>query len=405
MPYSLFALAGGRMQNDDGSSFSHSGAKMMQIGLIGAGAMGRAVAKQMIEVDDQLQISSIFDPDPGAIRESRRLFGDVFQDEENLASLVSRDELDWVLISSWNCFHSEQVIAALNAGKNVFCQKPLATNLEDCLAMREAWARSGKQFVIGFTLRFSPHYRRIKEIVASGEIGEIISLEFNETLDFNHGGFIMGDWRRLEANAGSHLLEKCCHDIDLVNWIVGSRASRVASFGGLNFFRPEYEDALERVGRTRSGRQGYMTWRDGGTLNPFKADKDILDNQVAIIEYANGVRASMHLNSNAAMPERRMYICGTLGTLRADVHQGRIEVKEIGFGKPISDHSTSGQGLHGGGDRVLVQEVIATMLRGAPIPASLDEGLDAAVTCFGIDEAEVTGQVIDMSDYWARVDA
>ncbi len=51
-------------------------------------------------------------------------------------------------------------------------------------------------------------------------------MEFNETLDFNHGGYIMGDWRRLQRYSGTHLLEKCCHDIDLVNWITGSLAGR-----------------------------------------------------------------------------------------------------------------------------------------------------------------------------------
>ncbi len=375
------------------------------IGLIGAGNMGRAVARLVDEASDRAGIQAVYDPDPEAIRACRQEFGDAFHQADDLETLLARADLDWVMIASWNCHHAEQTVAAFAAGKHVFCQKPLATTLEDCLAMRDAWRSADRHFVIGFTLRYSPHYRRIKEILASGEIGDIVSFEFNETLDFNHGGFIMGDWRRLQANAGSHLLEKCCHDIDLANWMVGSRASRVASFGGLNFFRPENEEALSRVGKTRSGRQGYMTWRNGQTLNPFTADKDILDNQVAIVEYDNGVRASLHLNSNSNMPERRMYICGTRGTLRADVYQGSIEVKEIGFGKPLKDYSTSGQGMHGGGDDVLAQELVATMLKGDPASTSLEEGLNAAVTCFAIDEAQVSGQVVDLTPYWDRVDA
>ena len=97
--------------------------------------------------------------------------------------------------------------------------------------MREAWQQSGKQFVIGSNLRYSPHYRKVKSILDSGAIGDIISMEFNETLEFNHGGFISGDWRRFRSDAGTHLLEKACHDVDLANWVVGSRASRVFSFG------------------------------------------------------------------------------------------------------------------------------------------------------------------------------
>ena len=68
----------------------------------------------------------------------------------------------------------------------------------------------------------------------------MISMEFNETLGFNHGGFIMGDWRRLTENSGTHLLEKCCHDIDLVNWMLESIPVKVASFGGVNFFTKKF---------------------------------------------------------------------------------------------------------------------------------------------------------------------
>lgn len=58
----------------------------------------------------------------------------------------------------------------------------------------------------------------------------------------------MGDWRRLVENSGGHLVEKCCHDFDLVNWIVNSRAKKVSSFGGLNFFIPKYEGRMEELG-------------------------------------------------------------------------------------------------------------------------------------------------------------
>jgi len=105
----------------------------------------------------------------------------------------------------------------------------LATTVEDCVAMRDAWKASGKQFIIGFTLRFSPHYRKIKELLDEGIVGDIISMEFNETLDFNHGAWIHDDWRSETKYAGTHLLEKCSHDVDLVNWMIDSRASRVAA--------------------------------------------------------------------------------------------------------------------------------------------------------------------------------
>ncbi|MDZ7684642.1 MAG: Gfo/Idh/MocA family oxidoreductase [Gammaproteobacteria bacterium] len=207
----------------------------IDIGLVGVGSMGQALAHLVQQQSNAVHFSSLFDPNEKAVNRAVSLLnfsGDVCSaDHEVLESACS-----WVMIASWNCFHARQAIAAFEAGKNVFCQKPLATTFADRLAMRDAWRKSGKQFVIGFTLRYSPHYRRMKELVESGAIGEVVSVDLTETLDFNHGGYIMGDWRRRRENAGSHVLEKCCHDIDILNWLLDARASRVASFGGLSFF-------------------------------------------------------------------------------------------------------------------------------------------------------------------------
>ncbi len=378
---------------------------VVNVGLIGAGQMGRAVAQMVNAASDQVEIVSVYDPDPAAIAECRKSFGDAFLAVHTYQEVLSDPRVDWVMIASWNKDHAEQAIAAFAAGKNVFCQKPLALSVDECLAMRAAWQQSGKQFVIGFNLRYSPHYRTIKELLASGVIGDMISFEFNETLNFNHGGFILGDWRRFRRNAGTHLLEKACHDVDLANWMVESRVRRVASFGGLNFFTPENAEALERVGKTRGGRQGYMTWRDGLTENPFTSDKDIVDNQVVILEYDNDVRATLHLNSNSGIPERRMYLCGTKGAIRADLLTGKVEVGEIGFGTSVKVIETLGGDIHGGGDEVLANELVQTLQNGVPTSTTLEDGLNAAVTCFAIDEAMDTGTVVDCASYWRRVDA
>jgi predicted dehydrogenase len=306
------------------------------------------------------------------------------------------------MIASWNCFHREHTVAAFKAGKHVFCQKPLATNLADAMAMHRAWKKSGKMFNIGFTLRYSPHYRKIRQLIEEGAIGDLISMEFNETLDFNHGGYIMGDWRRLRKNAGTHLLEKCCHDIDLVNWMVGSLACRVASFGGLNFFTPANEKHMTRLGSDSRGRKAYCTWPGLICENPFTSDKDIVDNQVAIIEFVNGVRASFHANCNSGIPERRMVLCGTEGAIRADVLTGSIELRRIGFDTKIEQVPAGVSGGHGGGDDVLAGELAESMLHGKPPSVGLDAGLKSAITCFGIDKAMDTGRVVDMMPIWKR---
>jgi predicted dehydrogenase len=242
-------------------------------------------------------------------------------------------------------------------------------------------------------------------LVDKGVLGDIISMEFNETLDFNHGGYIMGDWRRLTKNAGTHLLEKCCHDIDLANWLLGSRPARVASFGGLDFFLPRNKRHIRRIGKDSQGKDAYSTWGGLIDLNPFTSRKDIIDNQVAIIEYANSPRATFHTNCNAGIPERRMYILGSEGAIRADLIVGRIETKRIGFDTRIETVDTGGDtGGHGGGDEVLAEELADSMLKGVQPATGIMDGLNSAVSCFAIDKSVQTNRVISLEPFWKRVD-
>jgi len=373
------------------------------IGIIGCGSMGRSNLYKTIKLDPRLKTMALYDPDQRSIDATLAGLDNEPVVCESYQDLLAMDEVEWVIIASWNYAHCEQTVAAFEAGKHVFCQKPLALSIDECIQMKQAWEKSGKMFNIGFTLRYSPHYRKLKELVAGGAIGKIISMEFNETLAFNHGGYIMGDWRRLRKNAGTHLLEKCSHDIDLVNWIVDSRVKRVASFAGLDFFTPENKHYAEELGTDKAGKQAYSTWPGLVCEDPFGPDKDIIDNQVAIIEYENGVKSTFHTNCNAGMPERRMYICGTEGTIRADVLTGTIEVQRIGFDTEIVNESTEGKGGHGGGDQILSDELADSMLNHTAPSVGLMEGLESAVACFAIDEAMDTDTVVDAAPYWEKI--
>lgn len=374
------------------------------IGLIGCGGMARILTQELLHGRPQLRVTALYDPDKNATRAMRDTLTPQARVCRSHEELSASPDVDWVLIASWNCFHKEQAVAAFKAGKHVFCQKPIALSLNDCLAIRNAQRRSGKMFTTGFTLRYSPHYRALRQLIEEGAVGELVSFEFNETLDFNHGGYIMANWRRLRENAGTHLLEKCCHDIDLANWMTGARARRVASFGGLNFFTPKNQRHVERIGKNGAGRFGYRVSPPSDTINPFTCRKDIFDNQVAIIEYENGVRATFHTNCNAGIPERRMYILGTEGAIRANVLTGEIETRRIGFETQTRRVDAGVQGGHGGGDEILAQELADSMLHGRPPAAGLEEGLTSAVTCFAIDRAADTGRVVDLTPWWARVD-
>jgi len=378
------------------------------IGLIGTGGRLRGVLKSVLANDERFRVVSAYDPSADSLAALESMLGYEVPACGHYRDVAQDPAVQYVMIGSWNCFHAEQVIATLEAGKPLFCEKPVATTFADALAMARAQQAAKLPLTIGFTLRYSPFYRALKELLAGGRIGSIVSMEFNETLDFNHGGYIHGDWRRLRANAGTHLLEKCCHDVDLVNWMLESRAARVASFGGTDFFTPENVHHQERIGpNPKTGKPAFQSWphRDQDPPNPFLADKDIIDNQVAIVQFANGVRTTFHTNCASAIPERRMYICGSEGSIRADVITGKIEIARIGWDQAIETLEPGAKGGHGGGDGILAGEVAASILHGTPPSSTLADGLQSAVTCFGIDQALDEGRVVDMADYWRQLDA
>jgi predicted dehydrogenase len=377
--------------------------KKVGIGIIGCGGRMEMFLEMLLKKGRRLALEALYDPRAERCEHFRRKFdaprARVCSD---FRAVARNDGAEWVLVGSWNRFHKDHVVASFEAGKNVFCEKPLAVSLPQCLAMRKAHVRSGKKFMLGFTLRYSPHYIKIKELVDSGVIGRILSMEFNETLEFFHGGYIMADWRRLRENAGTHMLEKCCHDLDLVNWITGSVPVKAASFGGLDFFLPRNIRLLHTLGRDRQGRKAYMSWPGSTGRDPFTTDKNIVDNQVAIIEMANGIRSTFHANSNTAIAERRMYLCGSKGTIRSDVLTGTIEVKCIGHGEKIRDVSTSASGIHGCGDTVLTRHLYDIMTSPKKPMTSIDDGIKSAVAAFGIDRALDTGRMVDLRPMWKR---
>ena len=367
------------------------------IGVAGCGLRAAAVLKPLLSRGDGVAVRAVYDPDPSAPERLASRLDAAPRRAESYAALLADPEVDWVFIFSWNCFHAEQAVAALAAGKHVFCEKPLGVTFEQCRDVVLAHRRAGTRFAIGFTLRYSPFYRRVKELLPEAA-GRLVSLEFNELLAFNHGGHIHSGWRRRARNSGGHITEKCSHDFDMANWMTGGRPVRAASFGGTGWFRPENAAAARELRPSARGVQPYRAWwrPEEDRVDPFGGDNDVVDHQVAILEYDNGVRASFHTNCNAGIPERRLAVCGGAGGMRADLCRMTIETRRIGFDEWLRVESSDDRDGHGGGDEVMGAELYAAMTAGAPLSAGLEEAYAATVTGLAIERAMRTGTVVEV---------
>ena len=373
-----------------------------RIAVIGCGNRGNGVVKRLLEAAGEgLEIVSVFDPDPESVAiclENWQMPG--ARKAATYQEAIAAPGVDWVMVFSPNAFHCEHVTAAFAAGKNVFSEKPLATSIDDCQTMYDAWKKSGKLFATGFVLRYAPIYRKAKEILDSGTIGKLLSIAANENISPGHGGYIMSNWRRFKKFAGPHILEKCCHDLDLLIWFAGSLPARVAAFGGLQFFVPENQPLQERYGWECFN---VARWRDAhGAKSPFTSDKDLLDTQVAIADFRNGVKINFQATMYNAIAERRMYFACTEGTMILDLYRMELAYRKLNE-REIHQLPFGGADGHGGGDAQIMREFWESVRDNSTPKCGGSEGLESAVFAMALDQAMIEKQVIELEPVWRKL--
>ena len=373
--------------------------KKLNLGIIGCGMRSRFVMSQFQqELREKLKIQAVYDPNPESIAlaaECWKIPG--LKSEESMEKAIARPDVDVVMIFSPNAFHCQAILAALKAGKKVFSEKPLATTLDDCRKIMAAEKDSGIPIMTGFVLRYSPIYRKIKELLDSGSFGRVINIAASENRGSTGGGHSMCadyGWRRFRDQAGPYLLEKCSHDLDLLNWFAGAVPVRTASFCGLDYFIPANQYIWDKYDRHNFDR---LVIDSSHIINPFLSEKDIYDNHAVIFEYPNGVKASFQLTLANAIPERRMYISCTEGTIISETFSGTIQYRH--YDDPCTVTLQFPGGGHGGGDNVMVHELSEALLEGKSISASgSSNGFDCALAALAADLSAQTGKIIALSD-------
>lgn len=372
---------------------------MIGIAVLGAGGRGRAIVSRLLDAArGSVRVMSLYDPDA----EQACLAKEEWSEPSAMACTTFEQAIvapgvDWVVVASPNSFHRPHILAAFRRGKHVFCEKPLATTVDDCRLICAAHRQSGLTFATGFVLRYAPLYRRTRELLDEGVIGRIIAIDANENISPAHGGYIMANWRRKTELAGPHVLEKCVHDLDLLNWFVGELPARVAAFGGRDMFTPQ-----NRHLETRYDWTSFREQKDPHRIEtPFTDDSDLMDNLVAIVEYRNGVRVQFQATMSNPIPERRMYFSGTEGTLIAELYTGTLRYRRLDDDREtLIDLRADG---HGGGDAILMRALFDTMTNGTPPLCSGDEGLESTVVALAIDLAARDGTVVDLKPIWDQL--
>ena len=371
--------------------------KKVRIAVLGCGHRSKPVITNFLKAaGGNASVCCVYDPLEEAIESARKAWPDQdFRVAASMEEAVSGDDVDMVAIFSPNAYHCEAILAALKHRKKVFSEKPLATNLEDCERIMAAEKESGISIMTGFVLRYAPIYRKVKELVSSGRFGRVLNIAASENREPFGGGASMSSsrgWRRLRSESGPYLLEKCSHDLDLLNWLIGELPTRVASFCGLDYFVPANADIWERYDHGIYAKNIDPKLR----INPFTSPKDIFDNHTVILDYPGGAKVNFQLTLANAIPERRMYIHCTEGTIIVECFSGTIKYRRLDD-ECVTTLEFKIRNGHGGGDPVMAEEIMNAVINDIPIAVSgSGNGLDCARVALAADQAALTGEVVNI---------
>jgi predicted dehydrogenase len=211
--------------------------------LIGAGDRGADVyARWALEHPDQLRIVAAAEP-VGSRRQKVASQHGLSPDRlfNTWEDLLDRPPIARAaIIATQDQQHTEPALAALAAGYDVLLEKPMAHRLSDCVKLVQAAEHSGRMLQICHVMRYTEAFQKLYELVQTGRLGQIITVSHRENVSSWHmaHSYVRGNWRRA-SESSPMILAKCCHDLDMLYWVLGRRAASLSSTGSLRHFRPE----------------------------------------------------------------------------------------------------------------------------------------------------------------------
>ena len=377
---------------------------LISVIIIGAGDRGATYAQSMKAKPDKYRVIGVAEPIEGR----RRKIQEMFELPEEMCFSSWEDILDrpkfadLAVIATMDDMHYAPAMKAIGLGYHLLLEKPAAQSAQECADIALAVEKKGVSALVCHVLRYAPFFKAVKKIILDDMIGDIVSIAHVEAVGNLHQShsYVRGNWHS-EKETTPMLLAKCCHDIDIIQWLIDKPCKKVSSFGDLNFFRSEYapEGAPVRcadggcpvadtcpyncirlyyedknnswfrraatrgiVKETEPTDEEVMTalrTTDYG-LCVFHANNDVVDHQVVNMEFAGGVTASLTMTA-FNKGGRFIRIFGTKGELTAYASDTEItvytfadrETKKI----PVMKTTESILGGHGGGDDGIVSEL------------------------------------------------
>ena len=326
-------------------------------------------------------------------------------------------QTDAVMVCTPENMHFEPTMLAIEAGYHVLLEKPIAQTLEECQAIGEAARKKGVLVSVCHVLRYHPYFMKVKELVDSGELGHIISINHRTSVGVDRAvhGFVRGIWRS-ERLSNPMLMSKCCHDIDFLLWLTKTPCRKLTSFGSLRWFKAKNapEGSAERCIDCRvesrcpfSAVDLYQVRRDwianfdvpeGKTIDDviedqlreglygrcvYHCDNDVVDHQIVSMEMESEVTINFSMDIFTLKDCRETHISLTEGEIDGD--ENRLRVRRFrGAEETVYDFSgLAHQPFHAGADLAIIADFIDAIRTGRrDLVTSIDRSVESHRICF-----------------------
>lgn len=349
--------------------------KDLNIGVIGAGGRG-GLAASAHKPESGVRLTAGADIVPKVLEDFKKAYGPDTFVTKDYRELLKRSDIDAVFVTSPDFLHEEHAVAALQAGKHVYLEKPLAITIEGCDRILRAARDNQRKLYLGHNMRHMTFVQKMKELIDSGAIGEVKAGWCRHFVSYG-GDAYFKDWHAERSKATSLLLQKGAHDIDVLHWLCGGFSSRVNAMGNLSVYnRIQDRHAPSERGDASWSVKNWPPLSLKG-LNPII---DVEDLSMMQMELNNGVLCSYQQCHYSPDGWRNYTVIGTEGRIenfgdapgRCVVRLWNTRVSYNPYGDqqffiPPEDDS---QGGHGGADPRIVDEFVRYVRVGGKIMTS-----------------------------------
>ncbi|CAH1002141.1 Putative oxidoreductase YteT [Neolewinella maritima] len=338
-----------------------------RVALVGTGIRGSTLwGKNLVEnYGEQVTFVGLCDINPGRLETVREYMGVDCPTFTDFGEMMQQTQPEWVIVTTMDATHDTYIVAAMEAGAHVITEKPMTTDAAKCQAILDTQARTGREVLVTFNYRHTPHNTAIKQLLHDKRVGEVTSVDFHWYLNVYHGASYFRRWHAYVENSGSLWVHKATHHFDLLNWWVGATPVEVTAYGALEHYGkngpyrgvscrtcphktecPYYWDITKDESSMRLYVQheeidGYI--RDACV---YREDIDIWDKMSAQILYDNGVVVNYSLTTYSPYEGYRIAFNGHDGRIDSweDIPYQRGEYSEQEQDALHDDEMATGQG-------------------------------------------------------------